>query len=162
MSRGLCCRNVPNTTHNGYGHTSRKFGTSRRGSSNRSHRMPSGSISRGLSILRQSFLRSKRLPVRKTEKLRRGGQGIARRKVMGSAVSLTTMTDSLHSHNSNHVCDPGERRGGAQTFDIPSSKISAPSLCEQCRLSVLLLAFDLTTRILPSPTSHVFPSGVRT
>ena len=38
------------------------------------------------------------------EKLRRGetaGQGIARRKVMGSAVSLTTMTDSLHSHNSN-------------------------------------------------------------
>jgi hypothetical protein len=38
------------------------------------------------------------------EKLRRGetaGQGIARRKVMGSAVSLTMMTDSLHSHNSN-------------------------------------------------------------
>src|SRR5204863_7798487 len=30
------------------------------------------------------------------------GQGIARRKVMGSAVSLTMMTDSLHSRNSNH------------------------------------------------------------
>jgi hypothetical protein len=38
------------------------------------------------------------------EKLRRGetaGQAIARRKVMGAAVSPTTMTDSLHSHNSN-------------------------------------------------------------
>jgi hypothetical protein len=30
------------------------------------------------------------------------GQGIARRKIMGSAVRLTTMTDSLHSHNANH------------------------------------------------------------
>jgi len=39
------------------------------------------------------------------EKLRRGetaGQGIARRKVRGSGVNLTTMTDSLHSRNSNH------------------------------------------------------------
>jgi hypothetical protein len=38
------------------------------------------------------------------EKLRRGetaGHGIARRKVMGSGVSLTMMTDSLHSRNSN-------------------------------------------------------------
>src|SRR5438552_3593328 len=38
------------------------------------------------------------------EKLRRGetaGQGIPRRKVIGSAVHLTTMTDSLPSHNSN-------------------------------------------------------------
>jgi hypothetical protein len=30
------------------------------------------------------------------------GQGIARRKIMGPAVILTMMKDSLHSHNSNH------------------------------------------------------------
>src|SRR5207249_1813213 len=39
------------------------------------------------------------------EKLRRdetAGQAIARRKVMRSAVRVTTLTDSLHSHNSNH------------------------------------------------------------
>jgi hypothetical protein len=38
------------------------------------------------------------------KKLRGGetaGQGIVRRKVMGSAVRFTTMTDSLRSHNSN-------------------------------------------------------------
>jgi monofunctional glycosyltransferase len=39
------------------------------------------------------------------EKLRRGemaGHGIARRQIMGSGVSLTMMTDSLHARNSNH------------------------------------------------------------
>src|SRR5580700_11646823 len=37
----------------------------------------------------------------KATTLRYGRRGIARRKVMGLAVSLTTMTDSLHLHNSN-------------------------------------------------------------
>src|SRR5207248_2079502 len=49
------------------------------------------------------------------------GQGIARRKVMGrAAVSLPTMTDSLHSHNSNPrkslrlTRSPSSRSAGAR------------------------------------------------
>src|SRR4029077_14439756 len=63
------------------------------------------------------------------KKLRRGetkGQGIARRKVMGSAVGLTTMTDSLHSHNSN----PRNRvKGFASRSLIVHLKLSCQRLC---------------------------------
>ena len=49
------------------------------------------------------------------EKLRRdetAGHGIARRKVMGSGVSLTMMTDLLLSRNSNHRVKGFASRGG--------------------------------------------------
>ena len=46
------------------------------------------------------------------------GQGIARRKVMGSGVSLTMMTDSLHSRNSNP-------RKKASPHAAPSSRSAA-------------------------------------
>src|SRR6266542_6806505 len=59
------------------------------------------------------------------EKLRRGetaGQGIARRKVMGSAVSLTTMTDSLHSHNSN----PRKNASPHAALGVGARKMASP------------------------------------
>ena len=53
--------------------------------------------------LGDQFGEERRRPLHR--KLRRGEvarQGITRRKIKGSGVSLTMMTDSLHSHNSNH------------------------------------------------------------
>jgi hypothetical protein len=48
-----------------------------------------------------SHFRVKPSSLKSYDVARRRANGIARRKVMGSAVSLRMMTDSLRSHNSN-------------------------------------------------------------